>query len=233
MGPIPLIPEVIDMDVDLIRRRVLGGPGAHRVSGQVSIGRSEAVRLKPDSAGLDADLAQALMRGIDEYHYYLVLLSCTFRADSAPVVSARLSVALRQASVRDTAEPVVWSMDPLRASTAINHRRTLRINPSVKIVPEAVGIDGSVERGSEFTTNEHHIVAEGEGEGQVDWVFTATRTNDLVGIHHLSMVVRTSPRALCHADLALAAARREKRFGLVPYRAQVPPHLGTIRLYGP
>ena len=130
--------------------------------GQISIGRSEAVRLGPHCAGLDAELAQALARDADEHHYYLVLLSCTFRSGSAPVVSARLSVALRQAHVNGVADPVVLSMGPLRASTPVTHRRTLRIDPNVKIVPELVGLGAGAERNREYAIDVRHVVAEGE-----------------------------------------------------------------------
>jgi hypothetical protein len=78
MGSIPLLPEVACGKVDLVRRRVLGGPGDYRVPGQISIGRSEAVRLTPDTVVLDAELARVLARDADEHDYYLVLLNCTF-----------------------------------------------------------------------------------------------------------------------------------------------------------
>ena len=225
---IPPLPELVSADVDLIRRRVLGGPGDHLVSGQISIGRSEAVRLGPASPGLDAELARKLAQDDEQHHYYLVLLSCTFRAGSAPVVGARLSVALRQADVTGVREPVVWSMDPLRASTSVTYRRTLRIGPNVKILP----IDTTIERTKEFPADKHYLVAEGEGESQVEWAFTATHTVDLVGVHHLSLVARTSARVSCRAELALAAIRQEKKFGLVPYRATIPTRIGTIRFAG-
>lgn len=227
MGSVPLLPEAASADVVLVRRHVLGGPGDHRVSGQVSIGRSEAMQLRPDRPGLDTDLAQMLARDAKEHHYYLVSLTCTFRADPMPVEKARLSVALRQAPVPGVPEPLVWSMDPLRASTPVTHSRTLQIGPNAKFVP--VGL----KRDELFTADLHHIVAEGEGESQVEWVFTKTEAVNLVGVHRLTLVARTSARAPCHADLALAATRRERRFGLVAYRAEIPPRIGTIRLSEP
>lgn len=229
MGSLPLLPEVARADVVLVRRRVLGGPGDHQVSGQISIGRSEVMRLRPDSAGVDEELARMLARDDEKYHYHLVLLSCTFRTGSAPVVSARLSVALRRDHGDGVADAVVWSMDPLRASTPVIHRRTLHIGSNAKLVPEIVRL----ERGREFTADLHHIVAEGEGESQVEWVFTKTKAVDLVGVHHLTLVARTSTRVPCHADLALAATRRETRYGLVSYRAEIPPRIATIRLSEP
>lgn len=227
MGSVPLLPEVASANVVLVRRHVLGGPGDHRVSGQISIGRSEAMRLRPDSPGLDAELAQVLVRDTEEHHYYLVSLTCTFRADPVPVEKARLSVVLCQAPVPGVPEPVVWSMDPLRASTPVTHSRTLHIGPNAKLAP--VGL----ERNETFTADLHHIMAEGEGESQVEWVFTKTEAVDLRGVHHLTLVARTSARVPCHADLALAATRWERRFGLVPYRAEIPPHVATIRLSEP
>lgn len=109
MTAIPPPPEVADADLELVRRHVLGDPGDHRVSGQISLGRSEAVRLRPETAGLDPELVRALERDADAHHYYLIMLRCTFGAGTAPVVGARLSVALRQPAVRGADDPVVWS----------------------------------------------------------------------------------------------------------------------------
>jgi hypothetical protein len=232
MTALPPPPEVADKDLELVRRHVLGGPGDHRVSGQISLGRSEAIRLRPETAGLDPELVRALERDADAHHYYLLMLRCTFRAGSAPVVSARLSVALRQAAVRGVADPVVWSMDPLRAATPINHRRVLRLSPNIKILPAVSEFELASEHTQEYTSGLLHIVAQGEGESQVEWLFSRTRAVDLVGVHHLHLVARTSARAPCRAELALAATREEKRFGLVRYRAAIAPDLGTIPLAG-
>lgn len=227
MESVPLLPEVASADVILVRRRVLGGPGADRVSGQISIGRSDAMRLRPDSAGLAAELRQAVVRDADEFHYYRICLNCTIRAGSSSVVEARLSVALRQAAVRDVPDPVVWSMDPLRASTPLTNRRVIRVNPEAKIA-----LGASAEYGREFTTELCHLFAVGEGESQVEWMFRATLANDLVGVHRLSLVARTSARVACRAELAMSATCRGKRFALIPYRAEIPPHVATIRLSG-
>ncbi|WP_345608277.1 hypothetical protein [Pseudonocardia adelaidensis] len=223
---------VTDADLDLVRRRVLGGPGDHRVSGQISLGRSEAIRLGPETAGLDQDLARALERDADHHRYYMIMFRCTFRTGSAPVVSARLSVALRQASVRGVADPVVWSMDPLRAATPVNHRRMLRLSPNIKILPETSEFGLAAEHSREYTSNLSHIVAQGEGESQVEWVFSKTEAVDLVGVYHLHLVARTSARVSCRAELALAATREEKRFGLVRYRAAIPAEHGAVPLAG-
>lgn len=231
MVSVPLLPEVASADVVLVRRHVLGGPSDHRVSGQISIGRSEAMRLRPDSAGLDGELVQAVARDAEDQHYYLIWLSCTFRASSAPVMTARLSVALRQEPAWGVPEPVVWSMDPLRASTPVTHRRTRRFGPNVKI-PEIVGVDAATEHVWEFTSELCHIVAEGEGESQVEWTFTSTAATDLMGVHRLSLIARTSAQIACRAELALSATRREKWFGLVPYGAEIPPQVATIPLSG-
>lgn len=212
------LPKVTSADVDLVRRHVLGGPGEHRVRGQVSIGRSEAVLLSPDSPQPRVEPVRALARNDDKCRYYLVLLSCTFRTGPAPVVRARLSVALSQEASDGAAEPVVWSMDPLRASAPTAARRTVRIGVNLKFLTAEVIRE---------TSDPDHVIAEGEGESQAEWVFNAPA---LAGVYHLSLVARMPAGASCQADLALAATRRETRFGVMPYRAEIPPHVATIRL---
>jgi len=87
-----------------------------------------------------------------------------------------------------------------------------------------------VERTREISKDLLYLVAEGEGENPVEWAFTATSAVALAGVHRLSLVTRAAAQGGCRAELALAATRREKRFGLVPYRAKIPPRIGTIWL---
>src|SRR5204862_5498239 len=101
------VPEVAEEDVVLVPQRVLGAQGDQPVSGQVSIGRSEPERLRPDSEGLDAALARAVAEDDDRHHYYRVWLTCTFHKHQDPVVEARLSVELRQAGYPGVRDPVV------------------------------------------------------------------------------------------------------------------------------
>ncbi|HEV7974283.1 hypothetical protein [Amycolatopsis sp.] len=183
-----VLPELDEVDVDLVPRRTLGDAGGDRVAGQVSIGRAQAIRLYPDADGAG-----------DEDHYYLVSLSCTFRQGDAPVVSAVFSIELVQAEIIGVTSPVVWSMDPLRRATAVKHRRVVSVGPNLKIVPDVVEFDTSIEHSAEYTVDVNHLVAEGEGERQVDWTFTATKAVDLVGVHQLSLVARTSSRSAVHA----------------------------------
>jgi hypothetical protein len=218
---VPQLSEVASADVDLVRRHVLGGPGDRRVSGQVSIGRSEAVLLRPGSPWLEAEPAKTLIRDEDKYLYHLVMITCTFRTGPEPVIRARLSVALSPEPNDGSGEPVVWAMDPLRTSAPATARRTVRIGVNLKFVTaemtrETPGLD--------------HVIAEGEGERQVEWAFVAPA---LAGVYRLSLVARTPVGSACRADLALAATRRETRLGVVPYRAEIPPRVATIRLTGP
>lgn len=222
----PPVAELTEVEVDLVRRRTLGGPGDHLVSGQVSLGRAEAVRLRRDTPGVSEELAVLIDAEAEDHHYYLVHLSCTFRAGDAPIVGAVLSVELLQARIAGVPDPLVWSMEPLRLATPMRRRRAVTLGPAGKFVP----VDSVVERVIEFETDVYHLVAQGEGESQVEWVFTATQAVDLVGVHHLRLVARTSARVACRADLALAAKRRERRLGLVPYRADIPAAVRTVRL---
>lgn len=226
------VPKLAAVDVDLVRRRTLGGPGDMRVAGQIAIGRSEPKRLHPDSPEVGPELARQLEREAERHHYHLLMLSCTIRPAAAPVVRATFSVQLLQATVTGVPDPVVWSMDPLRRATPVKHRREISVGPSIKIIPEIVELGGTAGYTDEYTSQMWHVVGLGEGESQVEWVFTATPAVDLTGVHHLGLVAKTSARVSCRADLALAATRQEKKLGLVPYRAEIPPRLGTVRFNG-
>ncbi len=135
------------------------------MSGQISIGRSEALRLRPDSGGVDAELARMLARDEEKYHYHLVLLSCTFRTGSAPVVSARLSVALHRDHGDGVTDAVVWSMDPLRASTPVTDRLKLGIDLNGKFVVERTRIQadvGQAQRSSRYPSARPTAASAGE-----------------------------------------------------------------------
>lgn len=222
MGSIPILPDAVEADVVLIGRRVLGqGTGEQEVAGQVSIGRSDALLLRPGGVGIDDDLGRMLARDKGRYLYHVAMLGCTFRRGSAPVVDARLSVALLGADGERVPDAVVWSMDPLRASTPITGKLALNI-----------GVNGKfgVSKTQDIPLDLVYLLAQGEGENPAEWIFSETKAVSLAGVHRLSVVIRTPAERACRVDLALAATRREKRLGVVPYRAQIPPHVRAIEL---
>jgi hypothetical protein len=222
MSSIPVLADVADVDVVLTGRRVLGEhAGELEVAGQVSIGRSDASLLRPGGVGIDDDLGRMLARDKGRYLYHVAMLSCTFRTNSERVVAARLSVALLGEDGARVPDAVVWSMDPLRASTPITAKLELNI-----------GVNGKfgVKRTQDIPTDLVYLLAEGEGENPAEWLFAETRAVSLAGVHRLGVVTRTPADRACRIDLALAATRREKRLGLVPYRARIPSRVRTIEL---
>lgn len=221
MGEFPALPMAAEAEVLLVRRRVLGAPETPDAAGRISIGHSDAHLLEPGGTGVDDGLARMLARDGHRYRYHLVQLRCTFRDGAGPVVGARLSVALRSADSAEVSDAVVWSMDPLRAST-----------PITDTVEATIGLDGrfAVKRTREIPKELVYLRAEGEGENPAEWVFDKTPAVALAGSHRLSLVTRTSAGGGWRAELALAATRQDKWLGLVPYRAQIPPRAGTIGL---
>jgi hypothetical protein len=222
MSSVPIVPDVVEADVLLVGRRVLGeDAGEPEVRGQVTIGRSDASLLRPGGVGIDDDLGPMLARDKGRYLYHLTMLGCTFRKETAPVISARLSVALLGEDGRRVSDAVVWSMAPLRASTPITEKLELTI-----------GVNGKfgVKKTQDIPTDLVYLLAEGEGENPAEWMFAETKAVTLAGVHRLSIVTRTPADHACRVDLALAATRREKRLGLVPYRAEIPPRVRTIEL---
>jgi hypothetical protein len=216
--------DITGQDVALVPRLVLGGKHADsRAVGKVTIGRSEALLLRPGQPGIDPYLATRLECDSGYSDYYLVQLSCTFWPFGTPIIRAAFEVALRQESDRGVPQPVVWSMDPLRLTTPVTRRRTVSIGSSVEIIPAVLPLTPKVERNTEFTSDMNYVVAAGEGESRAEWDFTATPAVDkLTGVHHLTFIARTPVRSRTEAHLALSAKRRERLGGLITYRADIP-----------
>lgn len=211
------LPDLVEYDVDLELRRTLGGPpGEQRIPRRVTIGRSTARPVTEIDPELFPDIGQD-----DTFH--AISLSCSFRPGDEPLVSAVFSVALDRTDGEAAPAPEVWSMDPLKLTTPMKYVRTRSLTPKLKIVPQVADVDAT--RGSqvEYTADDPYVVASGEGESMAEWYFRTTPAVELVGIHYLSLIVRTPGPIETTARIALQAKIRRRLGGLIQYRATLPP----------
>jgi hypothetical protein len=168
-----------------------------------------------------------LERDSATYAYHLVQLSCTFRPADDPIVESVFAV---QLSAADGSPPVVWSMDPQRLTTHVRHRRVVTLTPNATIIPELIGLEGSVEKTTEHRSEVYHVVAGGEGEPTAEWFFRATPAVELVGTYRLVLVARTPRKSRTTMDIAFQAKVRRRIGGVIPYRAHVPEAVRKLEL---
>ncbi|MDQ3764041.1 MAG: hypothetical protein M3460_21310 [Actinomycetota bacterium] len=224
MTSIITLPELVEHDVDLEQRRTLGGPqGTQRIPHRVTIGRSEAQPLLQNHPDVDADLAALFSGPTSRHGFYVIHLSCSFRPGNDPLVSAVFSVALDRTDGATEPAPEVWSMDPLKLTTPIKYVRTRSLTPKLKIVPQVIDVDAAQGSQVEYSAEHYYVVASGEGEPTAEWYFRATPAVELVGIHHLSLIVRTPGSIGTKARIALQAKIRRRLGGLIQYNAKLPP----------
>lgn len=225
MTSIVELPEAVEHDAELVPTRNLGNANEGSLLRRVSIGLSEASLLTPGTRGVAPELAEWLNRDRTGVIYHVIHLSCNLRRAEEPIVEALLAIEL---SAPSPEPPIVWSMDPLKLATTVTHRNAVSLTPTATIIPELVGIEGGLERSTEYQTEEYYVVAAGEGEPSAEWFFRATRAVELVGVHRLVVITRTASTEPVTMQIALSAKVRRHFGGIIPYRAKLPEHARRV-----
>lgn len=207
------IPATALEDVDWDERAVLGTyPLDGDTPARASIGHSEAVLLRPDTPGVEPDLAHRLAQEAATA-YLLLRLVCSFRPDGAPITKATLAVRLSSAG----GEAVVWSMSPERLATPVKHSRTVSLGPTVNLLGSSLEAV-QVGRTREYEASEPYLTAAGAGEPTAEWYFTRTAAVDLSGQHDLTLVGRAPAGQQVCVDIGLQAQVRH----LKTFRGRLP-----------
>ena len=199
---------------------------AVELAGRLSLGEPVGVAITPDFAAADAELCAFVQAEIDAARYWLVHLACTFTlGDGDPLDKAWLAVELARADGGVTGRPIAWSMSPMRLSRAIEQSRTLKLGADAKLAQAGVEVARTVE-GSVVYLEALHL-----RESTPTWEFTRTDADEIRGATLLALVVRAPVGAVVDGSVELTAALRSRRFGVIPFRAELPdrPRL-TFRL---
>ena len=74
------------------------------------------------------------------------------------------------------------------------------------------------------------VVGMGEHDSDPEWRFNATDASPLVGDETLALIVRVPAGAPARAEIMMSASVKQRRLGLIPYRAELPSAVRTIHL---
>ncbi|GAA1294857.1 hypothetical protein GCM10009647_006320 [Streptomyces sanglieri] len=86
------------------------------------------------------------------------------------------------------------------------------------------------ERTSDATAESFGVVGMGKLRSDPEWRFRPVNGRPLVGDERISMVVRIPAGQLAQATLQVSATVRQRRMGLVPYRAELPKQVRQVNL---
>ncbi|MEI7031675.1 hypothetical protein [Streptomyces pratensis] len=216
-------------DLTLVPALLLQGPALQpALTGRISLGAPVVRPLSGvQAAEGDGDWGGFLESQSAHYDYLLLSLVCSFRPspEGAPFTDAGIGIRLEAPGQPVERQPIAWSISP--------KKRTVPVAPSgsLALTANLMFIDAGVE----FTPHEGgreelFVVGMGERDCDPEWRFTATPDTPLVGDEALALVVRTPAGAPAQAHITVAATVRQRRFGLIPYRAELPPALRAIDL---
>jgi hypothetical protein len=218
-------------------RRVTLGPAADAPEEQgdrISLGFPVSVPL--DVKTVD-ESARIFLAGRSNSTFWLLALTCSFRAvDDEPIEKAWLEVRLETVHPPGSEAPTAWSMEPLRLSDPMQVSQVAKLDASLKlnspVIPLELGPSAGREKTEQFVESVPFVEAHREGTSRPSWIFSRTKITDVRGVHRLRTVVDLPAGATGRAEVSAGASLRLKRFGLIPYKAQLDqlPEHQTVRL---
>lgn len=215
-------------DIDLVATLLLGEPARPPLRGRISLGTPLVRRLTAAQATEgDEDWLDFLESQSGQYDYLLLSLVCSFRpsVDGSPFADAGIGIRLEAPGEPVARQPIAWALLPKKRALPVASAAHLTLTARLMFV----------EAGVEYTPDpngreELFVVGMGERDSDPEWRFTATAGTLLVGDETLALIVRVPAGVPAQALITIAATVRQRRLGLIPYRAQIPPALQTIDL---
>ncbi|MCX4545714.1 hypothetical protein [Streptomyces sp. NBC_01565] len=215
------LPEMIDLP--MLPQRVMHGTPGDRLTGRVSFGVPYVRPLDSDALtdlGLREFAGQGAVRA-----FRLLALQVNFAVDRDDLVlDATVGVILRNDSPTSPGAPLARTLEPMRLAGPVTRSSTVAVTAKLGIV------EPQVTRQTTGSGGDPLLVADGLGSSEPVWFFRRTGRQNLEGSYQLMMVVEVPPAARASAMLALAASVRHRKFGIIRYRAQMPPDLALVRL---
>ncbi|RSS36443.1 hypothetical protein [Streptomyces sp. WAC08241] len=198
------------------------------LTGRISLGTPVVRPLTgAQAAEGDGDWGAFLESEADRYDYLLLSLVCSFRpsTDGAPFTDAGIGIRLEAPGLPADHQPIAWSLSPKRRAVPAAPSGSLTLTANLVLVD--AGVEYSPGGGGQ---EKLFVVGMGERDSDPEWRFTATPDTPLVGDESLALIVRTPAGAPARAHVTVAATVRQRRLGLIPYRAELPPALRTVTL---
>lgn len=190
---------------------------------RISVGRPAFAPL--DLETVDAD-SRVFVQSRPGSAYWLLAVTCSFRAlDDKPIETAWLELRLETIRPDGMAPPTAWSMEPLVLQDPTEITSVVTLDASLKlksgIGPVEGGPSAKRETTEKLTKRRPYLEAFREGTDRPSWIFTRTESTDVRGVHRLRAVAELPAGASGQVETRVGATLRLKRFGLVPYRANL------------
>ncbi|MFC8566204.1 hypothetical protein ACFUIW_10615 [Streptomyces sp. NPDC057245] len=215
-------------DVALVPTLLLHTPSPlPPMTGRVSLGTPVVRPLTAAQAAEgDGDWQDFLESQVGRYDYMLLSLVCSFRParDGSPFVDAGIGIRLEAPDEPTDRQPIAWSISPKKRAAPVSPSVT-QLKLTAKLMLVEAGVEYAPEQGSR---EELFVVGMGERDSDPEWRFSATADTPLVGDESLALIVRVPTGVLARAHITMAATVKQRRLGLIPYRAELPAALRTI-----
>lgn len=215
--PLPSDPSLID--VDLVPAGDRSGVPS-RVSSLIAISAPVVAPLDIDEAARDYPHLGAYLQQRRRTHELKTLrIACSFASRSHRLLRAALVISMIRDDHATEDAPVAWCLQPDRVDKPVRSLPTklsfdIAVPPKAKIEVGPAQEDPHRER--------YVILAHGEGTATPEWLFRRTSQYDFDGTHWLGMIVLLPKKILVTAEIALTAAIRDKKLGMIPCSADLP-----------
>lgn len=161
------------------------------LAGRVFLGGPLVHRLTPQFLAADVELSRYVEEQSHQYSYFLVHLSLSFTPVPEHPRLTSAAVELRLSSTVNAPEPIALSMSPHRVTDTTQVQKVWRLGPQLSLVGVDASI-GEVGKTVDFTEQEIFLQALRPLRSDPAWEFRRTRASELVGSHHLALVIRTA-----------------------------------------
>lgn len=224
---VPLPHEPCLIDIDLIPAAERSGVSSRLTSllcvSEPVISPIDVDHIAKDNAHISAYLQQR--RGT--HLVKSLAFACSFASRSHPLIRAAIAISLTCDDPVAEHAPIAWCLQPARLDKPT---RTLPAKLSFDI---AVPPKAQVQLGprQENAHKERYIIlAHGEGTAVPEWLFRRTSQHDFDGIHWLGMIVLLPRKTPTTAGVALTAAIKDKKYGILPCSANLPEQISRFPL---
>ncbi|RAJ61676.1 hypothetical protein K378_04036 [Streptomyces sp. Amel2xB2] len=215
-------------DVDLVPTLLLQSPTSQApLRGRVSLGTPVVRPLTAAQAAEgDGDWLDFLESQAGEYDYLFLSVVCSFRPspDGTPFADAGIGIRLEAPGEPAARQPIARSISPKKRALPATPSAT-QLTLTAKLLLVEAGVEYAPEQGGR---EELFVVGMGERDSDPEWRFSATASTPLVGDESLALIVRVPAGVAAHAHITVAATVKQRRLGLIPYRAELPHALRTI-----
>lgn len=215
-------------EIDLVEVPRLQSPAPqHRIEGRVSLSTAVVHPLTAEEAAAgEAEWLGFLTAEASHSDYFLLSVTCAFRppAHGDPFSDAAVGVLLESPGEPADRQPIAWSISPKERSHPVERATTVGLSAKLAIVETTLEVAPGQGREELF------VIGMGERDSDPEWRIKATSRHPLIGDETFTLIVKAAAGAPVQAHMTVAATIKHRRFGLIPYRADLPATLRTIDL---